>query len=633
MARKIAASALHAAMVCRSSLLWSLWLLPLYCLLPSASCYEALSIYNSSLTADSSIVDLIPPETCNFTLFVILPPDNYSVLAADGSPLASYGELCINSTAPLNGSTTVTHDFGDFEFETFAYIIYDAEVSAAVCGNDSLQNVILPVVCAYENLPSDKRRVRIPLGPVVFSLFFTSIALICSSAMIITYSLFKQLRTLPGQTVLNLAVAFFVSDTISVMFVSIVLDGHPPDPLLFIFEIGFYHVRFMWMAIVGFEISRHIYLGMTLKFDSPTKKRRILGTYLALGWGAPVIVGIITIAVEYSGAEAHRKRPLFAANGNIVVFLPIALTLVFNVAVATFLVVSLRRAATRRNKFGSTVTRGTVKFSRVFLIILTVLGLTWFSVFISLTTSEQSHAMQYIFILLNTTQPIYVCVAFLGNRKTVGHYTVLFGCRKQPDTSELYSSSIILRRRMSRFISSFRSEREFRTFRNASSQTDVRRSNRAGSVLTYMSSFINTDAPPPEARIANEITSSGNKESDSSNDSGVAASKNYIPESVSTYVGEGFGTSLLSPPTLMQSLENIREDDLLYSNIDLSHELPRPAEAVLYSGIVEMKDEEKEPVGVRGEGRRSRPSIIPLTEQPSTESIDTPVRTSRESSV
>ena len=562
-------------------------MLAMLSLLPTTICYKALSTYNPP---DARTVHVIPPDTCNHTLFLFFPPDNYSLVAGDGDLLARPGQVCLNSSLQLNGTAMITHDYDDLSFEVYAFVIFDSPAAAEYCGrNDSSLGIFYPVICAYENEgSSEKVQFAVPLAPAIVSLIFTSVALVSSSVLIVTYSLFKQLRTLPGQTVLNLAVAFFASDITSLLFVSLVLSGHPPNPWLLIVETGFFHTRFAWMVIVGFEISRHIYKGMNMKFDSQMKKRKILATYLMLGWVVPVIVGAVSAAVEFSGAEAHKTVKLFGANGRVVVFTPIAMALVINSSIAIFLVVSLRKATMHRNKFGSKVKNGTVKFSKVFLILLTVLGLTWFSVFLSLTITHEAHFLQYIFILLNTTQPLFVCIAFLGNKKMVGHYATLFGCRKE--TLDQTSSTVVpLRRRMTRFVSIIMSEREFKSFKNTGS---LRSGSRTGSILTYVSSHRGSVTSNV---IAKEITSSGNKESDSSNDSGITPGKNEMAESVKTYASSSLSSSVFSSPFLAES--SIESPSIYgnFSTTSLHHEQPlRKSQALLHKKCLAIIEDSSE---------------------------------------
>ena len=564
----------------RASLIWSLCSLTLCCLLPRASCYEELTKFNASLLPTSSIVVLLPFESCNFTLFVFFAPkDNYSIVAADDTLLADPLEVCLDPSvnSSIGGSKMIAHDYGDYVFDVFAYVVDDT-----ICGNES--TLYLPVICAYENEERIEKRIRynrtIPVYLTAITLILYILSLTASLLLIATYSIFKNLRTLPGQTVLNLAVAFFSSDTLGIVFIACVVSGAFPRPWLFMVQNYFYHSRFVWMAITGFEISRHVYLGMTLKFDSPAKKKRMLAIYVAVGWGLPVLVAIVSAAVEYSGAEADRTVKLFSVTGAVVLFAPVGISVLFNVAVAIFLMIMLRIAAVRRDKFRGKVKKGTVQFSKVFLVVLTVLGFTWIAALLFLRVSVAVAAFTIIYLLLNTTQPIVVAVAFLGNKKTISQYATLFGCKKE-DMSDTSSTTHLLRRRMTRLLSMLISEREFDTFRTRSSRSDFRSTSSRTSILAQTGSSFKSKhphSPPLPAKTAKVTTTSGKKDSNFSTKNGQITSNIDLSSSVSTYVSGNFSALMSTPPELMAIPEydaQGTEDNVLINGLQANDEKPQ----------------------------------------------------------
>lgn len=464
-----------------SASIYALWSL-LLCFLRATHSYEAFSTYTSNLPPTSHIENTLPFEECNYTLYVFFPyVENYTLFNTDGEILALPYTKCFNDTLETNNTILVSHDYGNYPFDVYSYII-DTEFCSAV--NNS-SNIYLPVICAYEANDTIIYQVTITFAPIVVTLTITSISILFSVFMILTYSLFKKLRTLPGQTVLNLAVAFLASDMMIIVFTSYVYAGNNPDPRLYIVEMMFFYARFMWMAIVGFEISRHIYNGMNLHFDSTSKKNKILLTYLIIGWGTPVIIGIITASVEFSGIEDNHKVKLFGANGMVITFLPLGLILLFNSCIAIILLVALRMAAKRRNKFGGSAKKGAVNFSRVYLIIMTALGLTWFSVFLLLAVGRGTYILQYFFPVLNSTQPIFVCIAFLGTRKIALRYKALLLCLSEEDIATSSASSFPpIHRRARRLLSVMMSDLDFAKKRRDSTTSQ---NSRPASSLTYLS--------------------------------------------------------------------------------------------------------------------------------------------------
>ena len=292
----------------------------------------------------------------------------------------------------------------------------------------------LPVVCAY--IIGNTVSVPFLKGVYITTLVVTSLAIVSSVALLVTYSLFKQLRTLPGQVIMNLATAFLVGD-ISVL-VRTSLDSK--ERWFFILESYFFYARFAWMALTGFEISRHIYDGLKLKRYSEAFKRKILIAHVLCGWSIPLIPVVIMAAVEYTDAEKDNETRLFGIGGYVISLVPISILLLFNVGVVTFLIIVLCKASARKTKLRHHIRNDTINFSRVFLIVLTVLGLSWFSVFVVTIQPMPQEETLIAFILLNGLQPVFVGVAFLGTKKILDKYMIFFGCKEKSTEVEVVSS-------------------------------------------------------------------------------------------------------------------------------------------------------------------------------------------------
>ena len=428
---------------------------------PSANCFEEFNrTYYESF--HYQIIDLLPLKNCKHSFQIFFPyQDNYTLLDANGAILVNhdhsgefYAPLNLNRTTTLVALEHRNHKFEVYSFALFVYVT-----------NGSVVYYYYPIICAYVNGTTEE--FAFAVGPSIVALTITSVAVISSLLLLVTYSLFKKLRALPGQVIMNLAVAFLMSD-IAIMVTVSVGFTHPLVPAwIYIVEIYFFHAKFVWMTIAGFEISRHIYNGMQLRFDGTRRKRQILGTYLVLGWGTPLIPNIIMAAVHYSGAEVDREIKLFGLLGRVVLFVPIGLTLLFNLCIVIFLLVILRRAAVHQSKFKTTVKRSTTNFARFFLIILTILGLSWFLIFLTVFQSDASTSKIFviIFIIINSSQPLFVCLAFLGTWKVLRNYLVLCGCKKESTSSSPNSAPIssfrASRRQARRLLSVLFANREF----------------------------------------------------------------------------------------------------------------------------------------------------------------------------
>ena len=100
------------------------------------------------------------------------------------------------------------------------------------------------------------------------------------------------------------------------------------------------------MALSGFEMCRTIYVGTKLRFDSETKRRRILLTYILFGWGVPLIPAIIMAVVHFENLEGKElgEASLFGIGGYVIVLVPVGIVILFNIGVMVFLSYILLRA-------------------------------------------------------------------------------------------------------------------------------------------------------------------------------------------------------------------------------------------------------------------------------------------------
>ena len=294
-------------------------------------------------------------------------------------------------------------------------------------------NLSRPVICAYVTYPSPMDPLlQASVGIVVTILVVTSVSIIHSAALLVTYTLFKEMRTLPGQVIMNLATAFLVGDLIVVVLWSLYLKEITSDWIIII-QSYFFLARFVWMCLAGFEMCRHICNGIRMKWDSKRGKQKLLISYLLIGWGVPLLLIIVMAATHFRSKRNNDViQRLFGIGGYFTVIIPIGIALLFNVGIVIFMSILIRRIIKTRSQYKALLRSGTPNFTRVFLIILTVLGFGWCFVFIlSIIRNEINNAIVLMYVFLTAPQPIFVTIAFMGTKKVIRKYLVLFKCKKE----------------------------------------------------------------------------------------------------------------------------------------------------------------------------------------------------------
>ena len=301
---------------------------------------------------------------------------------------------------------------------TFRVLYHDDEGQAVIC-------TTVPPEATATPPPSVTAAPDVPFSLPLFVIIYisTSLSIIGSVALLVTYTLFKQLRTLPGQVIMNLAAAFLAGDLI--VQIRIAHEHHG------IYHLGstvlqhhLYLARFVWMTITGIEMSRSLYNGINLSHDSKYKSKIMLAIYMAIGWGIPTLLATIMIIVESKGDE--RAREMFGIAGYMTNHVPLGISQLINISAMIFLSVLLWNASQRQKKL-SAAKKQKINFVRVFLILLILMGLVWLGFFILLAWSTLV-AIQIMFVLLTVPQPLLVSVSFICTKKVYRMYRKLFGC-------------------------------------------------------------------------------------------------------------------------------------------------------------------------------------------------------------
>ena len=365
--------------------------------------------------------------------------------------------------------------------------------------NDSENTEPNPVVCLYYNETTQIVVTSVSDGLVVTTYLITSFSIIASAILLFTHIIFPSLRTLPSKVIMNLALSFLIGDIVVIIQVSLVLE-HPEETTaletISLISFYFFYARWMWMAMSGFEMCRTIHVGTQLRFDSEKKRLRIFLTYILVGWSVPLLPVIIMAIVHFENLEedfGHVK--LFGIGGYVITTVPVGVVVLFNIGTVVYLSYILFKAHQWRLKVSEAISshKRKTNFTRIFLIILSILGITWFLLLlIYIDGINTNEAVQVFYALFNASQPIFVCIAFVGTKKIYRKYRSLFG-RQAPDDKE--TSTVQKRFRNRRLLSFLFTDKEMsQTQPKSRSQHNMPKSSVTSmSILSRDSSIAITD--------------------------------------------------------------------------------------------------------------------------------------------
>ncbi|XP_070552443.1 adhesion G protein-coupled receptor L4-like [Ptychodera flava] len=158
---------------------------------------------------------------------------------------------------------------------------------------------------------------------------------------------------------------------------------------------------FLWMMIEGISL----YVALVKVFDRSNNIKK----YMALGWGAPLLVVMVAVGIFYNeyGTGGSCWLPTETL---LVVFAPTAtLVLFFNVFVLSVVIRIMSRTKTvrtKRQEFQLSPFKAGLKAT---LVLFPLLGTSWVFGFLSINTNTL--LFTYMFVILNSSQGLFFCVA------------------------------------------------------------------------------------------------------------------------------------------------------------------------------------------------------------------------------
>lgn len=269
---------------------------------------------------------------------------------------------------------------------------------------------------------------------VVLTYVGLSLSIISFVLVLLTYSLFKELRTLPGINLMHLSFSHLLVDL--VYLATGYVEAKFACTTIAILLHYFFLASFTWMSVIAFETWK-IFSKTRIQHRKPSRKEKRwkLLQRAMIGW-LPAFVFVVvcaaldqtsTVAVHYGGSKGcWINNP--TANLFFFVF-PVALSISFNAVCFSFTV----RAIWKMNKQAQRATHEAVKrrTAVVFLKIFILMGFTWIFGFLKVLVSQY---FEYPFIIFATLQGVYVALAFVFTSRVKQMYRTLL-CKKKTNSA------------------------------------------------------------------------------------------------------------------------------------------------------------------------------------------------------
>lgn len=310
-----------------------------------------------------------------------------------------------------------------------------------------------PVICCDKSSTADSPS---PPSPMPFS--FTVIVLTyvgCSlsaigcALILLTYCIFRDLRSLSSEILMNLAVGYILGDLLILVLEPATVESQNGTfciTLAFMLDF-FILIRFSWMSVMALEMVRTFTHACQLSPISAKKaKRKLLILYMLLGWGIPVPLTAVTVVVHFTAKQLLAYRGgvdeevvigscwFERGTAELLAFgIPAGISLFLNAVAFAWIMGNLcwLQIDTKGQRFQCRVQL------RVYLAIFCAVGLTWFIVF----ASPLSVWAFYLFIVFNTTQVFFISLSFVCTKKVFRLYLDIFLTILQPIVTWSYSST------------------------------------------------------------------------------------------------------------------------------------------------------------------------------------------------
>ena len=272
-----------------------------------------------------------------------------------------------------------------------------------------------------------------PIGYFLLTNIGCSLSVVGSFLILLTYILFKELRTLPSKILMNLAAAIIVSN-LFILIGGPITSRFPSKNLCTSVAIilhMFFLAQFSWMSVMAFEMIRSLRRATKLSPDSKHFKTRLLIVYFVLGWSIPLVITVTSIVVNfttdnlvlYGELEDGTQGSCWINHleSAVVAFIvPVALSILFNGIAFVCVTVLLCGAWRTESKLDK---EKHVPFLRVYVAIFSITGLTWLFGFLAILAGTVW--AWYPFIILNTTQGFIIFIVFIFTKKVALLYLKL----------------------------------------------------------------------------------------------------------------------------------------------------------------------------------------------------------------
>lgn len=254
---------------------------------------------------------------------------------------------------------------------------------------------------------------------IIVSIVCSSVSIVSLLITILTYVIHQSLRrTMPGKNLISLCGALMFAQIVYlVVNLAEIRSGSTYCQIAGVLVHFSWLLAVFWMSVCTFHM---FYVLTTTKKVTESSVLTRYMVYVVYTFGCSIVFISLTIFLSSKiyGHFGYGKNSCYISSQVVLYFtfgLPLALVMISNLCMYIAVMVKIKRTGT--------VSRN-VQNDRneilIFVKLSTITGTTWIFGFIYLWTSIV--VFSYIFIVLNASQGLFLCFAFVTNRRVLAMY-------------------------------------------------------------------------------------------------------------------------------------------------------------------------------------------------------------------
>ena len=257
-----------------------------------------------------------------------------------------------------------------------------------------------------------------------------------------TYSLFSELRTLPGLNLMTLTIILFINNLLLLTGVRETQNQLACTTVAIM--VHFFNLSgFFWMNIMTFDLYKTFGRKQRLKHALKNKMApfRQYVRYSVYAWGCPAVIVFVCLIINFCDCSPFKigygehfsctiSYPLAFL---VMIGVPLAFTMSANIAMFVRTVCVLHKSREARELARNATNQNSQSDIKLAMKMSTVMGFSWFfsaiAVFLN-GAGLSGTIVWYIFIIFNSLQGTFLSVTFVFNKRVYGLYEKRF-CRKR----------------------------------------------------------------------------------------------------------------------------------------------------------------------------------------------------------